>query len=635
MNSEAQIGNGKSVDVSVLEKVPHSELGLPQSSYALLQNSAEKFETKTALRFLMHGVPEEPGSVFSYRELFVKVTQTANALCALGVGDRDTVSMLLPNLPQTHFTIWGAAAAGIFNPVNPLLDVEHIVAILNEVKAKVLVTLAPVPGSDMWEKALAVKEQVPSLTTLVTVDMAQFLPTEVAAAISAQRGEYLGDNVIDFDAYISGFSGDKLESGRVIAADDIASYFHTGGTTGTPKLAPHSHRNQVSMAWQMAANVDMDSNYVGLCGLPLFHVNAVFVTGLTPFFLGAEVILATPQGYRSPALLQNFWKLVEKYKISFFSAVPTILSGLVEHDTKDHDISSLQFCLCGAAPLSTELLNKFENAIGLVVVEGYGQTEGCCASTCNPRYGTRKIGSVGTRLPFMQLRTAIVDDEGRFVRECNIDEVGVIAIKGPGVFEGYKQAEQNKGLWLGDEWFNTGDLGRLDKDGFLWLAGRSKDLIIRGGHNIDPQVIEEALYKHPAVTEVAAVGKPDLRVGELPVAYIQLTEGGMATEEELLSFAGENIHERAAIPKEIIVIENMPLTAVGKIFKPDLRYDQIKRVVLWELKQVVGIEGDLDVKVKNSKRYGEIVEIYIQNSTHHSETIKEHLDGYAFKYELI
>lgn len=635
MNIEAQIGNSKSVDVSDLEKIPHSELGLPQSSYALLQNSAEKFEDKTALRFLMHGVPEEPGTVFSYRELFAKITQTANAFCKLGVGAGDTVSMLLPNLPQTHFTIWGAAAAGIFNPVNPLLDVEHIVAILNEVKAKVLVTLAPAPGSDMWEKALAVKEQVPSLTTLVTVDMAQFLPAEVAAAISAQRGDYLSDDVIDFEEYISGFSGVKLESGRVIAADDVASYFHTGGTTGTPKLAPHSHKNQVSMAWQMAANVDMDSNYVGLCGLPLFHVNAVFVTGLTPFFLGAEVILATPQGYRNPALLQNFWKLVEKYKINFFSAVPTILSGLLEHDPKDHDISSLQFCLCGAAPLSTELLSKFENATGLVVVEGYGQTEGCCASTCNPRYGTRKIGSVGSRLPFMQLRTAIVDDEGRFVRECDIDEVGVIAIKGPGVFEGYKQAEQNKGLWLGDEWFNTGDLGRLDKDGFLWLAGRSKDLIIRGGHNIDPQVIEEALYKHPAVAEVAAVGKPDTRVGEIPVAYVQLTEGGMATEEELLSFAGENIHERAAIPKEIFVIENMPLTAIGKIFKPELRNDQVKRIVVEELKNVTGIAEELNVVVKNSKKYGQLVEIYVQHPIQNAEAIKVCLDEYAFKYDLI
>ncbi len=622
-------------DIETIEQTPLEARNLPSSTYDLLQQSANKYEDQNALSFLLQGTLEEEPIRFNFRQLFTKVTQAANAFNALGVSSNDCVSMLLPNLPQTHFTIWGAEAAGIFNPINPLLDVEHIAAILNEAQAKVLVTLAPFPGTDLWDKAKDLIAKVPSLKTVLTVDMVNFLPQPQADAMTAAREDYLTDNVLDFDDYIKQFTGESLDSGRRIAPDDIASYFHTGGTTGTPKLAPHSHRNEVTMAWQLAAGANIETNYIAMCGLPLFHVNAVFVTGLAPWMAGAEVVLATPQGYRNPALMKNFWALVEKHKFSYFSAVPTILSGLSELPSADYNLSSLKFCICGAAPLAKNLIQSFEQKTGLVVLEGYGQTEGTCASSSNSRYGKRPVGSVGLRLPYTQVRIVMIDEEGKATRDCNTNEAGVVAIKGPTIFSGYKQPDQNKGQWVDDGWFNTGDLGRLDEEGYLWLTGRSKDLIIRGGHNIDPRMIEEALHKHSDVQEVAAVGLPDARLGELPMAFVQLCEGANITAEALLEFAADHIQERAAVPKEIIIVQQLPLTAVGKIFKPDLRNELVKRLVSNAMRETLENDNAGLVVVNTCKEHGQMVSIYTSQLEKTKGVAARLLGQYAFQYEVL
>ncbi|WP_034023190.1 AMP-binding protein, partial [Pseudomonas aeruginosa] len=180
------------------------------------------------------------------------------------------------------------------------------------------------------------------------------------------------------------------------------------------------------------------------------------------------------------------------------------------------DLSSLRFALCGAAPMPVELIRQFEARTGLKVIEGYGLTEGTCGTSCNPRGGERRPGSIGLRLPYCQVKVAVLDGEGNYLRDAAPNEVGNLCLKGPTVFKGYLQQDRNRDIWIGDGWFNTGDLGRIDEDGYIWLTGRSKDLIIRGGHNIDPQMIEEALHRHPAVALAAAVGKPDAKAGELP-----------------------------------------------------------------------------------------------------------------------
>ena len=618
-------------DIQLIEQTPLAERDLPASTFELISRAAARQPDAPALSFILQGSTDEAAYRLSYRQLLGKITQTANAFHRLGLRPGKAVSFLLPNLPHTHFTIWGGEAAGIVNAINPLLDPEHIAELIQASDSELLVTLAPFPGTDLWAKIEGLREQLPTLKAIICVDMANLLPEPQRSATKAQRGE-LPNGVLDFDALIASCPDDHLESGRVIAPDDIASYFHTGGTTGTPKLAPHSHANEVAMAYSMNLVTGFAPGDVTLCGLPLFHVNAVIVTGLTAFIGGAEVLLATPQGYRNPNLISNFWTIIEQYKVSFFSGVPTIYAGLLQVPSEGHDLSSLKYALCGAAPMPVELIHQFEGKTGLTLIEGYGLTEGTCGSCANPPAGERRPGSIGLPMPYCQVAIKVLDEQGNFLREAGRNEIGNLCIRGATVFKGYLQSSKNTGIWVDGDWFNTGDLGRIDADGYAWLTGRSKDLIIRGGHNIDPQMIEEALHKHPAVAMAAAVGKPDEKAGELPVVYVQLKPGAQASEAELLAHAAEHIPERAAIPKDAWVIDAIPLTAVGKTFKPALRFDAIGRVyqtVLAELDQ------RLRVDVRSDDKRGQVAHIYLpSHDTALAETVTKRLAVFPVAIEL-
>ena len=619
-------------DIEVLESIPLEDRGLPASTYELLQRSAQRHGQSTALNFLLQGSAAEEPLRVSYAELFARVTQAANAFHRLGVRPGTAVSFLLPNLPQTHYVIWGGEAAGIVNAINPLLDPEHIAELVRASDSRVLVTLAPFPGTDLWDKVAALRHELPDLNAIVTVDLANFLAEPQRAAIKAQRGP-LPEGVLDFDELLAACPDDRLESGRVIHGDEVASYFHTGGTTGTPKLAPHSHSNEVAMAEIMGLNADYTPEDVLLCGLPLFHVNGVMVTGLAPFHRGAQVLLAGPQGYRNPTLIQDFWKLVQRYRISSFSGVPTIYAALLQVPSEGHDLSSLRFALCGAAPMPVELIRQFEAKTGLKIIEGYGMTEGTCGTSCNPRGGERRPGSIGLRLPYCQVKSVVLDSDGRYLRDAAVDEIGNICLRGPTVFKGYLQASKNKDIWVDGDWFNTGDLGRIDADGYIWLTGRSKDLIIRGGHNIDPQMIEEALHRHPAVAMAAAVGKPDAKAGELPVAYIQLKPGMQASIDELLEHAARHVPERAAIPKDIWLLDSLPVTAVGKTFKPALRFDAIRRVFEEETRDLVPAPR---IEVVADERHGQKAKLFVAGLDAASRLLlSQRLSAYAIHLELL
>lgn len=619
-------------DVEALEQVPLQDRDLPPNTYELLRRSALQYGPSTALSFLLQGSAAEEPLKVSYAGLFARVTQAANAFHRLGVRPGTAVSFLLPNLPQTHYVIWGGEAAGIVNAINPLLDPEHIAELVRAADSRVLVTLAPFPGTDLWDKVAGLRGQLPELNAIVTVDIANLLPEPQRAALKAARGA-LPEGVLDFDALLAECPDDHLESGRVIGPDEVASYFHTGGTTGTPKLAPHSHFNEVAMAEIMGLNADYDGHDVLLCGLPLFHVNGVMVTGLAPFMRGGEVLLAGPQGYRNPTLIQDFWKLVERYKVTSFSGVPTIYAALLQVPSEGRDLSSLRFALCGAAPMPVELIRQFEAKTGLAVIEGYGMTEGTCGTSCNPRGGERRPGSIGLRLPYCEVKSVILDGNGQYLRDAAVDEIGTLCLRGPTVFKGYLQASKNKDIWIDGDWFNTGDLGRIDADGYIWLTGRSKDLIIRGGHNIDPQMIEEALHRHPAVALAAAVGKPCLKAGELPVAYIQLKPGMQVSEVELLEHAARHVPERAAVPKDVWLLDAIPVTAVGKTFKPALRLDAIRRVFEDETRH---LSPPPRVEVVADDRHGQKVRLFVGGLDLDSRAaLAERLGGYAVHLELL
>jgi fatty-acyl-CoA synthase len=258
-------------------------------------------------------------------------------------------------------------------------------------------------------------------------------------------------------------------------------------------------------------------------------------------------------------------------------------------------------------------------------------TEGACVSSLNPPAGERFAGSIGLPIPYQRMAAVILDGEGRFERMADVDEVGVIAINGPNVFSGYLDPCHNEGVWIdvhGERWLNTGDLGRRDANGYFWLAGRKKELIIRGGHNIDPKVIEDALQTHPAVAVSAAIGSPDAYAGELPVAYVQPKPGAAVTEKELMEHAARTIAEKAAIPKRIRISSSLPMTAVGKLFKPALIEREIEETIRAEAERV-GAEI-ASIRVDRDPRSGLRAVVAAAVG---ADRLKQALDRYAFKFE--
>lgn len=601
-------------DIIAIEQVPLAERGLPSSTLEMLRRGADLDQDNIALSFFLQGNDYSNAVHFSFRELLGRIHQTANLLHDLGIGKDDVVSLILPNLPQTHFLLWGGEAAGIVNPINPLLEAEQYAGIMNAAGTKLLATLAPFPRVDIWQKVDAIRREVPSLRTILQIDLGQYLGglKKFAARLmtlgGSGRGKSGPQEIRDFDRLLDQYPADRLVSRRKIAPTDLASCFHTGGTTGTPKLARHTHFNEVFDAWSAALNLELNGSKNLFCGLPLFHVNGAFVTGLIPWSKGARVIMGTPQGYRGEGVMKNFWKIVEHYRIHFFSGVPTVYSTLLDIPVGGHDIRTLEFALCGAAPMPLEVLQEFESRTGLKILEGYGLTEGTCVNCVNPPAGERRVGSIGFRLPYQEMKTVRLDGQGGYERDCDTDEIGLVIIRGPNVFAGYKDEHHNRDAWIDTAdgkgpWLNTGDLGRRDADGYFWLTGRRKEIIIRGGHNIDPQLIEGALYQHPAVALAAAVGRPDPRVGEVPVAYVELKAEQHASPEELIVFSRKHIEERAAIPRDIRIIPRMPQTAVGKIFKPALSKREIEDVYREEVRHIKGVAA-VTVEVHPDRIHG-------------------------------
>lgn len=563
-------------DVRQLESTgPWQTLAPATNTYDLLRLACQKYSNRTALQFLTSGQADAPTVRQTYAELLQSVHQTANALHALGVTPTSPIAILLPNMLETHWALWGAQASGIASPINPMLEADYIARICNETRAEVLIVLGPLPGSDIWPKAAKVVQAVPSIRTVLVVSPGKQHTPELTD-LASELGR-LDVEVHDFYVTLRAAESDRLVSKRVFSPNAACAYFHTGGTTGYPKVAVHTHANEAFLAWVLESIFEPDQ--VLLCGLPLFHVNGAIVTGLSAFHCGFEVILLTAGGFRTPGVLDNFWAFANRFKATSFSAVPTIYAALTHKPLPPEGLVTLKRGVCGAAPLPPQVAADFEKATGLHIFEGYGLTEGTCVSTSNPLSGEAKLGTVGIRIPYQELRTFKVDSNGIAMGESLPSEVGVVGIRGPNVFGGYLRSKDNDGIWLGDGWLNTGDLAYLDPEERLVLCGRAKDLIIRGGHNIDPAMIEDALTAHPAVAVAAAVGEPDAHAGEIPVAYVMLKPSHSIDVDALAAHARQTIPERAAVPVRIEMLPSLPLTAVGKISKPHLRLLATQHVV--------------------------------------------------------
>lgn len=557
-------------DVRRLEQTPLAEALTVRSTYEIFRNAAAAFGDRTALTFLRTADPAHEPIRWSYAELLAGIHQTANMLHALGVGPQDAVAVLLPGCLEYHLALWGGEAAGIVQPLNPLLSDEKLVALMTAGRAKVLIAYGSDEESGMWSKAMRLRGQVPTLTTVLRV-----APHDEPVGSAGD----LPEGVADFNAMCAHVPADQLASGRDIAPGDIAAYFHTGGTTGAPKLARHSHGAQVFTAWASVKLQGLKSRDITINGYPLFHVAGVLPASLSALSAGVEVIIPTTQLMRNKQVLANYWRLVEKYRPTSLSAVPTVLAALANVPLAGADISSIKYCRTGAAVLAPELAARFERLFGLHVHESLGMTEMAGISTITPPGVIGPAGCVGFRLPYSQLRIVALDEHGNpSERELPAGEQGMVLFKSPNLFSGFVDPADTARAFTADGWLATGDLGWLDGEERLNLSGRSKDLIIRSGHNIDPKTIEDALGAHPAVQLCAAVGAPDAYAGELPVAFATLVPGMTASEAELLAFTAARVDEAPAKPKSVVVIAHMPMTNVGKIYKPELRALAARRV---------------------------------------------------------
>ncbi len=611
-------------EIEKIEELPLEKRLVVTNTYDLIRYGARRNPEAPALTFFRDGNAYKEAATYSYAQFLGEVNRAANMLHELGIGPNDVVSYLLPNLPQTHFVLWGGQAAGIVNPINPLLNAEVIQDICEHAKTKVLVALGALPGTDIWKKVEEIRHNLPDLKAVVRV----MGPGDEASGIYG------------YEETAAGYGADKLDFEREIRPDDIAAIYHTGGTTGTPKLAPHTHSNEVSMVEMVLLNFNsLQPGDTFMCGLPLFHVNGTTATGSAPLFLGGHILLLSAGGFRDPGVVKNFARIVEHYRGVFFSAVPTVLAMLLAELDKSADISSLKYLLCGAAPLSVQLFETFEKETGMKIIEGYGQTEGTCGSIVNPSGGKRKIGSIGLRLPYQQAKIFILDDDGIFQREAQVNEIGSLCIKGPNVFPGYLDAEQNRNIWPQPGWLNTGDLARQDEEGYFWLTGRSRDLIIRGGHNIDPGLIEGPAADLVEIELAAAVGRPDAYAGEVPVVFVQLKPGAQISASEIRNLLADKIGERAAVPKEVFILDEMPLTAVGKIFKPKLRRLAIEQVYRKALADIEKIAESLTVSVGENSVYGNLATITVKlpaavDKSGIIRQIADKLGPYMTKYEV-
>lgn len=589
-------------DVKAIEaEMPWEARGAARTMHEFLSRAKAAHGTRPAISYQILSGPKDKAETLTWNALHAKVTQAANLFRSLGVGERDVVAYVLPNSLETAITLLGGAVAGIVNPINPLLEPEQISAILRETGAKVVVTLKAFPKTDLPQKVAEAVKHAPSVKTVLEVDLVRYLAPPkswIVPLIRPKNPISHTANVLNFNAEIARQPADRLTF-EDRKEDRVAAYFHTGGTTGMPKVAQHKVSGMVYNGWLGHRLLFKETDTV-MCPLPLFHVFAAYPILMSMIASGAHAVFPTPAGYRGEGVFDNLWKLIERWKCTYLITVPTALAALMQRPI-DADISSLKNAFSGSAPLPVELYNRFYKATGVEIVEGYGLTECTCLVSVNPPGGTKKIGSVG--LPFPHTHVRILQKTGDNFRECGVDEVGEICVANPGVFEGstYTEVDKNKDLFAEGRFLRTGDLGRIDADGYLFITGRAKDLIIRGGHNIDPAVIEEGLMKHEAVAFVGAIGQPDAHSGELPCAYVELVKGKEVGVEELIAYAQTHIHERAAVPKHIEILAELPKTAVGKVFKPDLRRKAITRIYDAALAEA-GIPAHVAEVVEDKKR---------------------------------
>lgn len=558
-------------DIARIQALPYQAFMAHEHVHDALSQAARQFPARPALTFIVDAELETPPRTWTYEDLLADVRRSANLFASLVPGEEPRVAMLLPAIAEAYLTLWGAEVAGVACPINYLLDAAHVAELIRASGANILVALGPNAELDIWSQAVGLQGACPGLRHVL--------------AVGGAPGHQ------DFVSALAVMPAQQLIRPIDRSPGRLAALFHTGGTTGAPKLAQHTHRNQLHAAWGAAQLYAMDERDVILNGFPLFHVAGSLVYGLSALLSGAEIVLPTMLGLRNAAFVQRYWAFVERHRVSLLATVPTVIATLLGVDPGSASLESVRALLTGGSPLPGELAQAFEARFGKPVRNILGMTECAGVVSIEPFLAPRTSGSCGLPLPFTDV-TAVADDG----RACAAGESGILRLRGPNVGPGYTDAGRNPGTFTDDGWLITGDIGHVDAQGRVFVTGRAKDVIIRSSHNIDPQLIEDALLRHPEVVMAAAVGEPDEYAGELPVAFVSLRAGAAVEPAALLAFATQRIPERPAYPRRVEILPAIPVTAVGKVYKPRLRALACKHVLLDRLARA-GVQALVEIAV--------------------------------------
>lgn len=597
-------------DVDALERHTPEDQRPADTIHGCLTAVRDIEPTKSAL--VLAEPPDffSPAHTLTYADVVAEVEQSANLFHDLA-GDASVVGIMLPMVPASLTALWGAATAGIGVPINPFLEQNSLVRLLNETRATTLVTTRDIVARKCGS-AQVLRGGIPTLREVLYVDE----PASFRAAVEKHAGRGLG------------FDPDENP-------DRTAMVMPTGGTTGAPKLVRMSMRGQLTVAWNVGALMGCRRDDVVGHGMPNFHCGGAISLGLRALLFGSTLLTLSTEGFRAPEVVASFWDIARHYGMTSLLATPTTALALLraDGDATGHRIEDFHV---GGSALPMELVQSFHDRFGIWLRENWGMTELHGTVTGHFNDGTcPRVGSAGRPLPWYRVRAVELDGNGNYVRDCAPGERGTLLIGGPSVTDGYLFPEHDaeffaKGVPGRMRWGNTGDLGMIDDDGYVWVFGRAKDVIIRGGHNIDPKEIEDALSRHPDVHVAAAVGRPDVSKGELPIAYVQLREGAALTPSELIAYCREHVQEKAAAPTEILIVDEFPMTPVGKISKPALRADAVEREIhsrLAEVAPATRSEVHLD---SSGPRRCVVVVLEEGASAEVVSSVTERLSGYEF-----
>ncbi|HWJ03736.1 MAG TPA: long-chain fatty acid--CoA ligase [Verrucomicrobiae bacterium] len=528
--------------------------------YRFLDKSAREFPQQTATVFY--------GARLTYLDLLEQVNKFSRVLTDLGVEKGQRVAVMLPNCPQALIAYYAVLKLGaVVVQTNPLYVERELEFQLKDSGARTLVIL-----DLLYPRAAAVKSRT-NLKNIIVTGLQEYMPAFKRPLyglkmrregkhikFTAKQGIYrFADLMLDAAPF----------SPRVEAkADDLALLQYTGGTTGVAKGAMLSHHNLVANVlqvreWMLDAQPGKERM---LCALPFFHVYGMTVAMNLAISMGAELIL-TPRFE-----IKDTLKLIHKHRPTFFPGAPTMYVAVNNYpELKKYNLSSIRSCISGSAPLPVEVQETFERLTGGKLVEGYGLTEASPVTHSNPLEGLRKVGSIGIPMPDTECK--IVDPETW--EEVPQGEIGELAVKGPQVMQGYWHRPEETSATLREGWLYTGDMAKMDADGFFSIVDRKKDVIIAGGFNIYPREIEEVLYGYPKVQEAAVLGVPDPYRGETVKAYIVLKPGEKADKEELVAYCKERL-AAFKVPRIVEFKRELPKTIVGKVLKRQLLEETLK-----------------------------------------------------------